>query len=108
MKSLLESSSSTVTGLKDNRAQTLGAEGNKIASTKHEKELLDRPVNQSSRLVTLAADFVVGHQTNMNRYIKYIALPAVAPALIVGLYFTPVMVFGCVTRGWGEKGTVLF
>ena len=35
----------------------------------------------------------------MNHYIKHIALPAVAPALIVGLYFTPVMVFGCVTRG---------
>jgi len=35
----------------------------------------------------------------MNRYIKHIALPAVAPALVVGLYFTPVMLFGCVNRG---------
>ena len=35
----------------------------------------------------------------MNLYIKHIALPAVAPALIVGLYFTPVMLFGCINRG---------
>jgi len=35
----------------------------------------------------------------MNHYIKHIALPAVAPVLIVGLYFTPVIVFGCVARG---------
>ena len=39
-----------------------------------------------------------GHM-NMNVYVKHILLPAVAPALIVGLYFTPVMVFGCVARG---------
>ena len=36
---------------------------------------------------------------NMNVYVKHILWPAVAPALIVGLYFTPVMVFGCVARG---------
>ena len=35
----------------------------------------------------------------MNVYVKHIALPAVAPALIVGLYFTPVALFGCANRG---------
>jgi hypothetical protein len=35
----------------------------------------------------------------MNVYVKHVLLPAAAPALIVGLYFTPVMVFGCVNRG---------
>jgi len=35
----------------------------------------------------------------MNLYMKHVALPALAPALIVGLYFTPVTVFGCVGRG---------
>ena len=27
------------------------------------------------------------------------ALPALAPAALVGLFFTPVMLFGCVNRG---------
>jgi len=31
--------------------------------------------------------------------IRHIALPAVAPAAVTGLYFTPVAVFGCVNRG---------
>ncbi|HEX2964794.1 MAG TPA: hypothetical protein VHO84_03370 [Syntrophorhabdaceae bacterium] len=35
----------------------------------------------------------------MNLYIKHIILPAVAPALIVALYYTPVTVFGCRNRG---------
>lgn len=35
----------------------------------------------------------------MNLYIKHVVLPALAPVLIVGLYFTPLTVFGCVTRG---------
>ena len=35
----------------------------------------------------------------MNIYVKHIVLPAVAPATIVALYFTPVMVFGCAKRG---------
>lgn len=35
----------------------------------------------------------------MNVYVKHIVLPAVAPVLIVGLYFTPVTVFGCFNRG---------
>ena len=36
----------------------------------------------------------------MNRtLLRHVALPAVAPAAIVGLYFTPVLLFGCVNRG---------
>ena len=31
----------------------------------------------------------------MNIYVKHILLPAIAPATIVALYFTPVMFFGC-------------
>lgn len=30
---------------------------------------------------------------------RHIGLPALGPAAIVGLYFTPVMIFGCVNRG---------
>jgi hypothetical protein len=35
----------------------------------------------------------------MNPFIKPVTLPAVAPAAVVGLYFTPVVLFGCVNRG---------
>lgn len=35
----------------------------------------------------------------MNIYLKHIVLPAVAPILIIALYFTPVMFFGCRIRG---------
>lgn len=35
----------------------------------------------------------------MNRLARHILLPAVAPAAIVGLYFTPVSLIGCLTRG---------
>jgi hypothetical protein len=35
----------------------------------------------------------------MNAFLKFVLLPAFAPAAIVALYFTPVMVFGCVNRG---------
>jgi len=31
--------------------------------------------------------------------VKHIALPAAAPVAVIGLYFTPVLVFGCVNRG---------
>jgi small-conductance mechanosensitive channel len=37
--------------------------------------------------------------TNMNPFIKHVALPALAPAAVVGLYFTPIVLFGCVNRG---------
>ena len=35
----------------------------------------------------------------MNAVVKHIALPVAAPLAIVGLYFTPVLLFGCVNRG---------
>lgn len=35
----------------------------------------------------------------MNAVVKHIVLPAAAPIAIVALYFTPVLVFGCVNRG---------
>jgi hypothetical protein len=35
----------------------------------------------------------------VNAVVKHIALPAAAPVAIVGLYFTPVLLFGCVNRG---------
>jgi hypothetical protein len=35
----------------------------------------------------------------VNAMVKHIALPAAAPGAIIGLYFTPVLVFGCVNRG---------
>jgi hypothetical protein len=31
--------------------------------------------------------------------VVHVALPALAPAALVGLFFTPVMLFGCVNRG---------
>jgi hypothetical protein len=35
----------------------------------------------------------------LSTILKHAALPAIAPAAIVGLYFTPVLLFGCVNRG---------
>lgn len=35
----------------------------------------------------------------MNMFLRHVALPAAAPAAVVGLYFTPVLLFGCVNRG---------
>ena len=35
----------------------------------------------------------------MRAVVKHIALPAAAPLAVIGLYFTPVLVFGCVNRG---------
>jgi choline-glycine betaine transporter len=35
----------------------------------------------------------------VNAVVKHIVLPAAAPIAIVGLYFTPVLVFGCMNRG---------
>jgi hypothetical protein len=32
-------------------------------------------------------------------FVKHVALPALAPAALIGLYFTPVLLFGCVNRG---------
>ncbi len=35
----------------------------------------------------------------MARIVRHVAIPAIAPALIVGLYFTPVSLVGCLNRG---------
>jgi hypothetical protein len=43
----------------------------------------------------------------MNTFIRHVVLPAVAPATIVGLYFTPVLLFGCVNRGLMALAVVL-
>ena len=44
----------------------------------------------------------------MNRtLLRHVAFPAVAPAAIVGLYFTPVLLFGCVNRGLLALAVVL-
>jgi len=39
--------------------------------------------------------------------VRHAVLPAVAPASILGLYFTPVSVFGCVNRGLLAVGIAL-
>ena len=39
--------------------------------------------------------------------LKHVVLPALAPASVIGLYFTPVMLFGCVNRGLMALGVVL-
>jgi len=43
----------------------------------------------------------------MNVFVRHVALPAVAPAAVVGLYFTPVLLFGCVNRGLLALAVVL-
>ncbi|HEX6078309.1 MAG TPA: hypothetical protein VF197_01695 [Methylomirabilota bacterium] len=32
-------------------------------------------------------------------FLRHVALPALAPVALFGLWFTPVMLFGCVNRG---------
>jgi choline-glycine betaine transporter len=39
--------------------------------------------------------------------VRHLLLPAAAPAAVVGLYFTPVTLFGCVNRGWLALAIVL-
>lgn len=43
----------------------------------------------------------------MTMFLRHVALPAVAPAAVVGLYFTPVVLFGCVNRGLIALAVVL-
>ena len=31
--------------------------------------------------------------------VRHLVLPSVAPLAVIGLYFTPVLIFGCVNRG---------
>jgi hypothetical protein len=35
----------------------------------------------------------------MDRLLRHVALPAIAPAALIGLYFTPVLWLGCLNRG---------
>jgi hypothetical protein len=42
---------------------------------------------------------ILPRASSRNPFIKHVALPALAPAAVVGLYFTPVVLFGCVNRG---------
>lgn len=42
----------------------------------------------------------------MTRAAKHILVPAVAPAAIVGLYFTPVALVGCANRGLAALAVV--
>jgi Na+-driven multidrug efflux pump len=43
----------------------------------------------------------------MTRTVKHIVIPAVAPAAIVGLYFTPPSLMGCAIRGLMALAVVL-
>jgi hypothetical protein len=43
----------------------------------------------------------------MSLFVRHVALPALAPAAIVGLYFTPILLFGCINRGLLALAVVL-
>jgi len=39
--------------------------------------------------------------------LRHVVLPATAPLAVIGLYFTPVLLFGCVNRGLMAVAVVL-
>ena len=43
----------------------------------------------------------------MSPVVRHVGLPALAPAAIVALYFTPVQTFGCVVRGLMAAGVAV-
>lgn len=43
----------------------------------------------------------------MRPLVRHVLLPALAPLAVVGLYFTPVLLFGCVNRGLLALAVVL-
>jgi len=43
----------------------------------------------------------------MSALVRHLLIPAVAPVALVGLYFTPVTLFGCVNRGLLALAVVL-
>ncbi len=43
----------------------------------------------------------------MSLLLRHVALPALAPLAVIGLYFTPVLLFGCVNRGLLALAVVL-
>ena len=49
-----------------------------------------------------------GHQEyELNRIVRHLVLPALAPAAIAALYFTPLSAIGCATRGLLALAVVL-
>jgi hypothetical protein len=43
----------------------------------------------------------------MGKVTKHILIPAIAPGIVIGLYFTPVAVVGCANRGLMALSVVL-
>jgi hypothetical protein len=43
----------------------------------------------------------------MSRLTRHVLVPAIAPLAVVGLYLTPVAVFGCANRGLLALGVVV-
>jgi hypothetical protein len=43
----------------------------------------------------------------MKTMLRHVVLPATAPLAVIGLYFTPVLLFGCVNRGLMAVAVVL-
>ena len=43
----------------------------------------------------------------MSDFLKHLAVPLIAPIMLLGLYFTPKEVFGCANRGYLALGVVL-
>jgi hypothetical protein len=43
----------------------------------------------------------------MSAFVRHVALPAIAPTAVVGLYFTPLALVGCVNRGLMALAIVL-
>jgi hypothetical protein len=43
----------------------------------------------------------------MKTMLRHVVLPATAPLAVIGLYFTPVLLFGCVNRGLMALAVVL-
>ena len=60
-----------------------------------------------ARRVRLVTSRALSYAVTMRVFLRHVALPAVAPVAVVGLYFTPVMLFGCVQRGLMALAIVL-
>lgn len=45
--------------------------------------------------------------STMSIFLRHVALPAAAPAAVISLYFTRVLLFGCVNRGLLALAVVL-
>lgn len=58
-----------------------------------------RGLNLFSGEREVARGFCIGEPSTMTRLFKHIVLPVVPTVAVLGLYFTPVALLGCVTRG---------